>query len=113
MTEEKNSSRKINKNLGGTPCLFKILSQFFFEFLTFDSWNSFSGTKNDVYRRRLLISSIYRVRKWNIKCTPFSSTSRPRTSHSPGPFKIDESSNTLWFYLSFISFSQSDPIVKK
>jgi len=42
----------------------------------FDNLNYFGGTKNYVYRRRLLISSIYRVKKWNLKFTPFPPTSR-------------------------------------
>jgi len=35
----------------------------------FDSWNCLGGTKNDVYRRRLLISSIYRCRNgiWKLR----------------------------------------------
>jgi len=60
--------QKIEKNLGVPPCLFfKFEPKFFVEFLTFDSWNCLGGTENDVYRRRLFISSIYRVKKWNIK----------------------------------------------
>ena len=37
----------------------------------FDSWNYLKGTKNDVYRRWLFLSSIYRVKKWNVKFAPF------------------------------------------
>jgi len=69
---------------------FKIFSQkLFVEYITFDGWNCLRGIKNGVSRRRLLISSIYRVKKWNVKCTPLSPTSRPRTAPSSDPFKID------------------------
>jgi len=73
----------------GTPRLFSnFQSIFFVEFLTFNIWNCSKGTKNYVYRRQFLISSIYRVKKRNIKFTPFPSISRPQTASSLDPIKI-------------------------
>ena len=54
-------------------------------------WNFYrliveGGNKIDVYRRRLLISSIYHVKKWNIECSV-----QPLGCELPpfGPFIID------------------------
>ena len=75
---------------------FLILSpKLFVEFLAIDSWNVLGGNKKDLYRRRLLMTSVYRVNKWNINCSLFPPTSWPRTDPFSGPFKIDELSNTL------------------
>jgi len=86
---------------------FKILSQkSFVEILTFDGGNSFRRTvpthpQSDVFRRRLLISLISSVKKWNISFTPIPPNFRPRTAPSPGPFKIDQlnSRHRFYFYL--------------
>jgi len=73
---------------------FRIFSRFLIaQFLTFCGWKGLWETKNYVYRRRLLISSIYRVKKWNMIFT----SSRPQTALSPGPFKIDQVSNRHQF----------------
>jgi len=63
----------------------KIISRFSFgEFLMFDGWNCLGETRNIVYRRQLLVSSSYRIKKWNVKCIL-----RLPTAPSSGPFKID------------------------
>jgi len=73
---------------------FKILSEkLFVEFLTFDTWNCLRVTENDVYRRWLPTSSIYRVKKGIIKFWLFPPTSPLQTALSLGPFKIDKKSN--------------------
>jgi len=88
----------LKKKLGVPLAFFKNLGQkLFVEFLTFDGWNSLGGTKNDVYRRRLRIASIYCVKNWNLKCTPFSPTSWLRIALSSDPFKIVKLSNTHQF----------------
>jgi len=56
---------KILEKARCTPCFFKkkLGKKLFVEFLPFDSLDCLGGTKNDVYRRRLLISSTYRDKK--------------------------------------------------
>ena len=70
--KKKNSAIKLKKKKPrGTPCLFlKIFRQIFFvNFFTFNDWNFFRGTKNNLCRRLLLIYPIYRVKTWNMKLT--------------------------------------------
>jgi len=89
---KKNCPKKIAQKIEKNPPLpfkKKFSRKLFVEFLTFHNWNCLGGTKNYVYRRRLHISLIYRVKKWNIKCTPSPPTYQPRTASSSGPFKID------------------------
>jgi len=65
MDSQKFLAQKIEKIKLEVPLsFFKKLSQkLFVEILRFDNWNCLRGTKNDVYRSRLLISSIYSVKK--------------------------------------------------
>ena len=65
-------------------------------FLSCNSGRCFGGTKN-FYSRRLLISSNYRFKKWNIKFTPFLPTSWPRFTPYSGTFEMDTLSITRWF----------------
>jgi len=96
---------------------FQILSlKLFVEFWMFGGWDSLRGTKNYVYRRRLLISSIYRVKRANIKCTP-AHTSRPWPAASLGPLKIDKLSNahrlkSFWLSLNLIQSTKNKNFTK-
>jgi len=63
---QKNGQKNLPLPLFSLPLafFFQILSpKLLVEFLWFDSWNCLGGTKNDVYRRRLLTWSIYCFKK--------------------------------------------------
>jgi len=78
-----------------TSFLKKIEPKIFVEFLTFDSWNALGGTKNDVYRRLSLISSIYRVKKVEFKCAPFPLHHSCERFHPPASLEIRQTDNEL------------------
>jgi len=66
---------------------FRIFFREFFSLIfTVKSRKCRGETKINVYRRRLLISLIYRVENWTIKFSLFHPTSQPQTAPSPGPF---------------------------
>ena len=83
---KKKSVRKKKKNVGvPLAFFFQILSKkLFVEFLILDSWNGLWGTKKDVHGRRLLIVSIYRVKKWNTKYTLSLQPPTRELFHPPG-----------------------------
>jgi len=54
------------QKIGKKTCLFlNFWSIFFVEFLTFDDLNYLREANNNFYRRRLLIQSLYHVKKRN------------------------------------------------
>jgi len=69
------------------------------------------GTEKDVYRRQLLISSIYRVKKWNLKLTLFAPILRLETAtffraHLTSTNSVTDIGSKLF------SVPQSDPSFK-
>jgi len=62
MSPKKFRAEKLRKILGVPLAFFQFFGIFFVEFLMFASWNCLGRIKNNIYRRRLLISSIYSVK---------------------------------------------------
>ena len=59
--QQKKFSQKIKRILGVPLDFFKIFGRnFFVDFFTFNGWALLRGTKNGVFRRQLINSSIYR-----------------------------------------------------
>jgi len=78
---KKNVLAKKLKKTQGYPCLFLNFRSIFF-CRNFKVWwlELVRGTKKDVYRRLFLTSSIYRVKKWNLKFPAFPSNLPPAIS---------------------------------
>ena len=108
----KKIGQKIEKSRGTPLPFFKnIRSKIFFDFLTFNDVKCLGGAKNDVYRRRFFISSIYCVEKWIIKLMSFPPTP-PGRKLPPLPVHLYQQIMQQTSVLIVFSVPQSDPIVE-